>query len=88
VLQDFYEGVFGNLSIQYRLWLPGTRNNGKAPVAPIGTWRKPVVSAKQKILDAGCGLGGSAFWLAEHYSVKVFALSICRSNIARCLELS
>jgi SAM-dependent methyltransferase len=46
------------------------------------------LQSARKVLDAGCGLGGSAFWLAEHYAVQVFALSICKSNILRCRALS
>lgn len=89
VLQDFYEGVFGNLSIHYPLWLPGTRNNGEGTNNSNRYMAEACgVQQTQKILDAGCGLGASAFWLAEHYSVQVFALSICGSNIARCREVS
>lgn len=39
-----------------------------------------------KILDAGCGLGASAFWLASHFQVHVTGISLPPKQIQACQE--
>lgn len=39
-----------------------------------------------KILDAGCGLGGSVFWLAKNYNVEVTGISLSSKQIQSCKE--
>jgi cyclopropane fatty-acyl-phospholipid synthase-like methyltransferase len=41
------------------------------------------VQAGQRILDAGCGVGGSAIWLARTYDVEVVGIAPVRSQIER-----
>lgn len=40
----------------------------------------------QKVLDAGCGIGGSAVWLAETYGVEVFGVTISADQVQRATE--
>jgi tocopherol O-methyltransferase len=37
---------------------------------------RAVIPRGASVLDIGCGLGGSAFWLAEHYDCRVTGLTI------------
>ncbi len=37
----------------------------------------------QRILDAGCGVGGSAIWLAKEYNVHVVGISVVPSQMRR-----
>ena len=39
--------------------------------------------AGQRILDAGCGVGGSAMWLAQAYGVEVVGINIVADHVAR-----
>lgn len=39
-----------------------------------------------KILDAGCGLGGSTFWLAKNYKVDVVGITLPASQVKTCEE--
>jgi tocopherol O-methyltransferase len=89
VLQDFYESVFGNCNVHFPLWFSNTKNaamgaaNSNKLLADICKVRRG-----QTLLDAGCGLGGSAFWLAENRGVEVVAISPVEQNIQRCRQLA
>ena len=41
------------------------------------------VRSGQRILDAGCGVGGSAIWLAKTYDVEVIGITPVASQVAR-----
>ncbi len=40
------------------------------------------VTAHDKVLDAGCGVGGSSLYLAEHCGCKVVGITLCEKQIA------
>lgn len=48
--------------------------------------RKAGVVDGDKILDAGCGLGGSSFWLAKNFDVEVVGISLPAQQIKSCEE--
>lgn len=50
--------------------------------------RRAGIKPGEKILDAGCGMGGSAFWLAEKLGCEVTGISLNESHIADCLKNS
>ena len=89
VLQHFYERVFGGTNIHFPLWFPKTKNtaegaqNSNRLLAEASKLRSGL-----RVLDAGCGLGGSSFWVAERYEVKVVAISLVEANIRRCRQLA
>src|SRR6266567_8389602 len=41
------------------------------------------IRSGQRILDAGCGVGGSAIWLAKTYDVEVVGITPVASQVAR-----
>ena len=45
-------------------------------------FKKCGMSPGQKVLDLGCGSGGSAFFLAKHYGVDVHGVDISSTMIA------
>lgn len=49
---------------------------------------KAAIKSGEKILDAGCGMGGSAFWLAENLGCEVVGISLNDSHVADCLKNS
>jgi tocopherol O-methyltransferase len=51
------------------------RNMNKA-VAERISWRPGM-----RVLDAGCGVGGSAIWLAQRYNAHVVGLNLVRSQV-------
>ncbi|SRR5258708_2638687 len=41
------------------------------------------ITSNSKILDAGCGIGGSSFWLAKNIGAHVTGISISKSQIKK-----
>lgn len=46
------------------------------------------VNSGDHILDAGCGVGGSAVYLARNYGCKVHGVSLCEHQLERASQLS
>ena len=46
------------------------------------------ITSKDKILDAGCGVGGSALWLAENIGANVIGLNIHQGQLNIAEELA
>lgn len=47
---------------------------------------KAAIVDGHKVLDAGCGLGGSSIWLAQRYDVEVTGISLPERQIAACQQ--
>jgi len=43
--------------------------------------RQMGLKENQKVLDVGCGLGGSAFYMAKHYGVSVYGVDLAKNMI-------
>jgi tocopherol O-methyltransferase len=41
------------------------------------------IRSGQRILDAGCGVGGSSIWLAQEYDVEVVGITVVRGQVMR-----
>ena len=42
----------------------------------------------EKVLDAGCGYGGSAFFLAEHRGAKVVGITLCEQQVRKAESIA
>lgn len=42
---------------------------------------RAAIAAHDHVLDAGCGMGGSAIWLAETYGAQVVGIALSRSQL-------
>ncbi len=49
---------------------------------------KARVNQGDKILDAGCGVGGSCLWLAEHYDVQCTGINISEYQLGKARKLA
>jgi tocopherol O-methyltransferase len=74
-----------NLCLHYGFHDNGQRHN-QAVVRMIEVLADKVkVTSKDRVLDAGCGVGGSSVWLAENIGCQVLGIDINRNfvNIAQ-----
>ena len=89
VLQRFYEKMFGTTSIHFPLWLPGTETIDQAVTNAERLMADAAgIEPGMRVLDAGCGLGHSAYWLAENRQAKVLGINIVPSNVDRAREIA
>lgn len=89
-LADYYEALTdaavhhpaGLLAIHYGLWGPDTESDRGALLRANETLVRGCDLGPGKwVLDAGCGVGGTAIWLAEEYGVKTTGLTNCESHV-------
>jgi cyclopropane fatty-acyl-phospholipid synthase-like methyltransferase len=83
--QKFYNFFWtgkDNLAMHYGFWDKRTKSLNEAL---INTNRFLASKARLKssdiVLDAGCGVGGSAIWLAKKYRTKVVGITISRTQV-------
>ena len=79
-----------SLSIRRGLWGPDTKTLREGMERANRTLVQGCrLGPGRHVLDAGCGLGGTAIWLAEEYGVRVTGLTNCEPHVgvaARCAE--
>ena len=66
-----YEKIYGNMFISH---------GGEETTAKF--CRELDLRPGQKVLDIGCGVGGSAFYMARHYGADVFAIDLSQNMIS------
>ena len=75
------------LSIHYGLWGPETTTHREALVRANQTLVQGCeLQPGHKVLDAGCGLGGSSIWLAQEFGVQAVGLTNCEPHVAVATE--
>ena len=78
-----------NPAIHFGYWDEGTRRHGQSldnmnrVMADIAC-----VSHGDRVLDAGCGVGGAAFWLARERSARVQGITIVPSQAVRARRIA
>ena len=75
------------LAIHYGLWGPDTTSDEDALVRANQTLvRGCDLGPGMRVLDAGCGVGGSVIWLAQEYGVHTVGLTNCEPHVALARE--
>jgi tocopherol O-methyltransferase len=65
------------LAMHYGYWDSKARTHRRSLVRLIEVMAEQVpVRPGMTILDAGCGVGGSSIWLAKHYPVQVYGITL------------
>jgi cyclopropane fatty-acyl-phospholipid synthase-like methyltransferase len=73
-----------NYAIHFGYWDANTRHHGEAlNQLNLALASRIGIRPGMRILDAGCGVGGSAIWLARTYDVEVVGITPVTSQIDR-----
>jgi len=73
-----------NRAIHFGYWEKHTRSHAQSLLAMNRVLASHLgIRSGQRILDAGCGVGGSAIWLAKTYDVEVVGITPVASQVAR-----
>jgi cyclopropane fatty-acyl-phospholipid synthase-like methyltransferase len=71
------------LSMNVGLWTPGTRTRVESlenQNALLGELLAPTPA--DRLLEAGCGTGGSSIWLSQRYGSRVCGITLCERQAA------
>ncbi len=84
-VQKFYDLFWmnkKNLGMHYGFWDKNTKNLHEAILNENRFVAEQLKIKKSDIvLDAGCGIGGTAIWLAENYGVRVIGITIAQKQL-------
>jgi cyclopropane fatty-acyl-phospholipid synthase-like methyltransferase len=72
-----------SLAVHYGIWKPATRNFSEALQNTNQIMAEMAgIKPGETVLDAGCGVGGAAFYLASNYNCQVEGISLSERQIA------
>ncbi len=78
-----------NLSIHFGYWDEHTRSHNESVLNLNRRLAQELgIQPGQRILDAGCGVGGSAIWLAKTYGVEVVGITPVASQVRRARQFA
>ncbi len=73
-----------NRAIHFGYWDASTQSHAESLVKMNRVMAEPLgLRPGHRILDAGCGVGGTALWLAELYQVRVVGITPVASQVMR-----
>ena len=71
-----------NLATHLGFWDEKTKSHSQSLINQnIMMAKLANINSKDVILDAGCGVGGSAFWLANKFQTKIHAINISKNQL-------
>lgn len=78
-----------NLAIHFGYWDAATRNHSQALLNMNRELARHMrVGNGWKVLDAGCGIGGSSFWLEQEYAAEPTGITLEASQLTRAQALA
>lgn len=73
-----------NRAIHFGYWGPGVKSHAESLVAMNALLADAAgVTPSSRVLDAGCGVGGSSFWLAEERGATSIGITPVRDQVER-----
>jgi tocopherol O-methyltransferase len=78
-----------NRAIHFGYWTPSTRTHAASLIDMNRVLASRVgLRPGEHVLDAGCGVGGSAMWLAEEYGARVIGITLVGDQVERARRYS
>ena len=77
------------LALHYGFWTPGVRSLAQAQINQ-NEWMAELagIGSSDKVLDAGCGIGGSSMYLAGHRGSQCTGISLSRRQVEQARALA
>ena len=73
-----------NLAVHFGYWDERTRNHGESLVNMNRLLASRIgIRTGHRVLDAGCGVGGSSLWLAQTCGATIVGITPVASQVAR-----
>ena len=73
------------LSLHYGYWDETTERVSEALIREIEILsQRANITSKDRVLDAGCGVGGSSIWLANEVGCSVTGITLSAHQVAEC----
>lgn len=71
-----------SLGIHYGLWDGGAQNHSEALIHQYRVIAETLgITPSDQVLDAGCGYGGGAIWIAEHYGATCTGITLSSKQV-------
>lgn len=71
-----------NLAMHFGYWYKNTKNKHEALINENKLVAEKLdIKRGDKVLDAGCGVGGTAIWIAENFGVEVSGLTLVKKQV-------
>src|SRR5690348_2379164 len=78
-----------NLAIHFGYYDASTRSHAAALIRMNQVLAQyAAIQPGQRVLDAGCGIGGSSFWLARNCGVKVVGINVVARQVAHARRMA
>jgi Cyclopropane fatty acid synthase and related methyltransferases len=85
----FFWNLDKSLSLHYGYWDASTKNFHEALLNINKVLAdKAAISQNDKVLDAGCGIGGSSIWLAKNIGCNVTGISLSERQVNKANALA
>lgn len=76
-----------SMALHYGIWRKNTKNFAEALAQTnIEMAQKAAIQPTDKVLDAGCGVGGSSIFLAKHIGCKVVGVTLSQQQVKNAYE--
>jgi tocopherol O-methyltransferase len=86
IMSPFYRSLWGE-HLHHGYWIRGDESKERAQVQLIDHLAQLAnVKPGSKILDIGCGLGGSSLYLAKHYGAAVTGITISAVQVEMAIQ--
>jgi tocopherol O-methyltransferase len=83
-MQVFYSTCWSSTGVHYGLWRPGTRRHAEAIRNMDRLVAEELALAPgSRVLDAGCGVGGTSLLLAEEFGLEMVGITVSSVQLAR-----
>ena len=74
----------GNLAKHFGYWEPGIKTHSASLLnMNVQVAARVNPKAGERVLDAGCGIGGSSIWMAQTYGVTTVGISLSAKELER-----